>query len=68
MATNAPLPDAPTLREILRWALSLEPENVGRPKGQSQTYMGLPVDMSNLDQPITGYVVQKFNPKRDDNE
>jgi hypothetical protein len=51
----------PTLRDILLKYLDAMPENVGREdhlKGLPRTYMGLPVDMSNLDEPIKGYVVK----------
>ncbi len=53
--------DAPTLRSILLAYLDAMPENTGREdclKGLPRTYMGLPVDLSNLDAPIIGYVVK----------
>lgn len=58
MAANAPLPDAPTLREILLEYLDYLPANADRLKGTPRMYMGLPVDLSNLDAPICGYVMK----------
>jgi hypothetical protein len=52
----------PTVRDILLKYLDAMPENQGRRMGRPRTYMGLPVDLSNLDTPINGYVVQRFRP------
>lgn len=56
MATNAFPKDPKTVREMILAYLDASPENVGRLKGLPRTYMGLPVDLSNLDAPIKGYV------------
>jgi len=58
--TNA-FPESPvTVRDMIKAYLDASPENAGRLQGLPRTYMGLPVDLSNLDAPIRGYVMQKM--------
>jgi hypothetical protein len=57
MATNAFPKDPATVREMIEAYLDASPENLGTPL--PRTYMGLPVDLSNLDAPISGMVVRR---------
>lgn len=47
-----------TLKDILEWHLSSLAENIG--KDPPFTYNGLPVDLSGLDEKITGYALPKY--------